>query len=67
MKITGPNTPVEGNVIAESVQTSAGSYTFTPTSPIPAGQYRINFVSADPANPGILAQSEYLTVGDGTT
>ncbi len=64
MRITGPSNPVEGDVISESVQTSAGSYSYTPALPLPAGQYRINVVSADPANPGILAQSASFTVDD---
>lgn len=53
-------------MIAESIETSAGSYTWTPAHTLAAGQYRINAVSADPKNPGILAQSEYFSVGGGS-
>jgi hypothetical protein len=47
------------------VDTSDGSYTYTPSSDLTAGSdWRVNLVANDG---GILAQSDYFTVEEGTS
>ncbi|KAL1408128.1 hypothetical protein Q8F55_004931 [Vanrija albida] len=50
--------------VATNVQTSAGSYTYTPDASYVGSQYRVNFVNAQSG--AILAQSDYFTVAQGS-
>lgn len=50
--------------VATNVQTSAGSYSYTPAASYVGSQYRINFVN--PQTNAILAQSDYFTIAQGS-
>ncbi|EIW73595.1 hypothetical protein M231_04201 [Tremella mesenterica] len=57
-----PNTPIN---ITSNVDSSSGQYTYTPPSDLAVGgNYRVNIVSP---NGGILAQSDYFNVTQGTS
>jgi hypothetical protein len=59
-----PSSPNDPKTLANQIETSSGSYTYTPDSNLDAGnQYRVNFVSS--SNNGILAQSDYFEVKAG--
>ncbi|WOO77956.1 UPF0619 GPI-anchored membrane protein [Vanrija pseudolonga] len=50
--------------VATNVQTSAGSYSYTPAASYVGSQYRINFVNSQ--TNAILAQSDYFTIAQGS-
>ncbi|GIK05450.1 hypothetical protein Aspvir_009560 [Aspergillus viridinutans] len=62
--------PPVNKLIAENVKTSDGSYTIDGLSTDSGSGYQVNFVSKDPQNSGILAQSQQFKVessGSSTT
>ncbi|EDP53569.1 hypothetical protein KXX16_009189 [Aspergillus fumigatus] len=62
--------PPVNKLVAENVKTSEGSYTIDGVSADNGSGYQINFVSRDPQNTGILAQSQQFKVessGSSTT
>ncbi|RHZ66737.1 GPI anchored serine-threonine rich family protein [Aspergillus thermomutatus] len=54
--------PPVNKLVAENVKTSDGSYTIDGLSVDSGSGYQVNFVSKDPQNTGILAQSQQFTV-----
>lgn len=62
--------PPVNKLVAENVKTSDGSYTIDGLSADSGSGYQVNFVSKDPKNTGILAQSQQFKVessGSSTT
>ncbi|RLL97344.1 hypothetical protein CFD26_106545 [Aspergillus turcosus] len=62
--------PPVNQLVAENVKTSDGSYTIDGLSADNGSGYQVNFVSKDPQNTGILAQSQQFKVessGSSTT
>ncbi|GIC86052.1 GPI anchored serine-threonine rich family protein [Aspergillus udagawae] len=62
--------PPINKLVAENVKTSDGSYTIDGLSADSGSGYQVNFVSKDPKNTGILAQSQQFKVessGSSTT
>ncbi|KAF7157800.1 hypothetical protein CNMCM6106_003929 [Aspergillus hiratsukae] len=62
--------PPANQLVAENVKTSDGSYTIDGLSTDNGSGYQVNFVSKDPQNTGILAQSQQFNVessGSSTT
>ncbi|EAW16821.1 GPI anchored serine-threonine rich family protein [Aspergillus fischeri NRRL 181] len=62
--------PPVNKLVAENVKTSDGSYTIDGLSADSGSGYQVNFVSKDPQNSGILAQSQQFKVessGSSTT
>ncbi|KAF7178091.1 hypothetical protein CNMCM7691_006749 [Aspergillus felis] len=62
--------PPVNKLVAENVKTSDGSYTIDGVSVDSGSGYQVNFVSKDPQNSGILAQSQQFKVessGSSTT
>ncbi|KAH1316253.1 hypothetical protein KXV58_007576 [Aspergillus fumigatus] len=62
--------PPVNKLVAENVKTTEGSYTIDGVSADNGSGYQINFVSRDPQNTGILAQSQQFKVessGSSTT
>jgi hypothetical protein len=54
--------PPVNQLVAENVKTSDGSYTIDGLSTDNGSGYQVNFVSKDPKNTGILAQSQQFNV-----
>ncbi|GAQ05280.1 UPF0619 GPI-anchored membrane protein AFUA_3G00880 [Aspergillus lentulus] len=54
--------PPVNQLVAENVKTSDGSYTIDGLSADSGSGYQVNFVSKDPKNTGILAQSQQFKV-----
>ncbi|KAF4222827.1 hypothetical protein CNMCM8980_004580 [Aspergillus fumigatiaffinis] len=54
--------PPVNKLVAENVKTSDGSYTIDGVSVDSGSGYQVNFVSKDPQNSGILAQSQQFKV-----
>ncbi|GIJ86642.1 hypothetical protein Asppvi_005534 [Aspergillus pseudoviridinutans] len=54
--------PPVNKLVAENVKTSDGSYTIDGVSVDSGSGYQVNFVSKDPKNTGILAQSQQFKV-----
>lgn len=48
--------------ISSGVKTSAGSFSLTGFDAAPGSAYKFNFMSADPENTGILAQSQTFSI-----
>jgi len=65
IQLINPSNPNDPITIAENVQSSDHTYTYSPSSALTAAdQYRVNFVSP---NAGILAQSNYFEVEQGAS
>jgi hypothetical protein len=66
IQLINPASPNDPITLAEEIDTSSGSYIYTPSSALTAGsQYRVNLVGVSNSQKGILAQSGYFEVKQG--
>ena len=65
IQVINPASPNSPQTIAQGVKTSDGSYIWSPSSALAAGQqWRVNLVGGSNTQ-GILAQSDYFEVKQG--
>lgn len=61
---TPSTSSISTTTITDDVETSAGSYSYTPSSDLEGENYRINFLNSTTS--AILAQSDYFTIEAGS-